>query len=219
MNVDPSGLYGVTINGQYVNGTFDISQPETYKNLTSTYVPAPTSFAHPSGYTDHSAGTNTNTGGAYGSLSDAQLGGVNAAGTVSAAYGGNATLGKGGGLQFGVYATTGEAGQSLWGGLDSGFFMTRSTSTGFGVGAGWGIDYWNGGRSNFDGQAVTNTLCFTIACGAVHTSSSSGSFIGLGLSPFGDSGGGIIPGGSFTHSNDYTTSYTIRDFINWVGRK
>ena len=213
MNVDPSGLYGVTINGQYVNGTFDISQPETYKNLTSTYVPAPTSFAHPSGYTDHGSSTNTNTGGAYGSLSDAQLGNSAAMGTLNIGYGGSAALLKGLGLEVGMYVTTGEAGQFKW---DIGSYSTFSTSTGIGAGTGLSLAYHKGGLNVFEGREVTVQACAFPSCvGVMHNGSRgiTGDANGFGVAPFGGNSKGGIPG-SFVVSTGYTNVFSLRRWWN-----
>ena len=72
---DSTGLL-VTINGMYVNGVFDISNPDTYDNLTAVYNPAPTPFFHPSGYTDYGNSSASNSNQAFGVMSDVALGNV-----------------------------------------------------------------------------------------------------------------------------------------------
>lgn len=136
--------------------------------------------------------------------------------TYSFAFGGNSTAGKGYGGQAGTFITTGGAA----GDIDVGAFVTDSETVGMGGGIGFGFDYWTGGRETFDGQAVTNTLCVFGLCGSSHQDQS-GNYIGWGVSIGGDSGGGTVPGGSFTHSNDTTRSVTARDLAerlrNWLG--
>jgi RHS repeat-associated core domain len=139
------------------------------------------------------------------------------AATYSISVGANTTPILGIGGQTGTYFTTGDKG-SIWEGGDIGVFGTGSKTVGLGAGIGIGIDYWKGGRNNFDGKAITNTLCFAVVCGAVHTDTS-GKYAGWGFSIGGDSGGGAAPGASFTHSTDYTKSLTIRDLIQLLNKK
>lgn len=124
--------------------------------------------------------------------------------TISVAAGANSTVGKGYGAQSGIYITDGgDTGCSAIGG-----FVTGSETTGFGAGAGIGFDFWLGGSEIFDGESTTNTVCFLVGCISSH-SDSQGNWAGFGIAYSGDSGGGVVPGGSFTHAKNYTKSNPV----------
>ncbi|EPL5531028.1 hypothetical protein LJI64_003112, partial [Acinetobacter baumannii] len=107
---------------------------------------------------------------------------------------------------------------SIWDEGNAGYFVTGSKTIGLGAGIGVSFDYWQGGRSGFDGKAMTNTLCGGSACIGLHTDTS-GNYAGWSFSLGGDSGGGMVPGASFTHSTDYTKSLMIRDLIQLLNKK
>ncbi|WP_252510148.1 RHS repeat-associated core domain-containing protein [Acinetobacter oleivorans] len=139
------------------------------------------------------------------------------AATYSFSVGANTTPILGIGGQTGTYVTTGDKG-SFWDEGDAGYFVTGSKTIGLGAGIGVSFDYWQGGRSSFDGKAMTNTLCGGPFCIGLHTDTS-GNYAGWGFTIGGDSGGGMVPGASFTHSTDYTKSLTIRDLIQLLNKK
>ncbi|MCG3171771.1 MAG: hypothetical protein CALGDGBN_03428 [Pseudomonadales bacterium] len=123
--------------------------------------------------------------------------------TVSLGAGGSSTVGKGYGAQSGVYVTDGgETSCPAAGG-----FVTGSKTTGFGAGSGLGLDWWIGGPEAFNGESTTETVCVLIVCLSSH--SNSHGWAGAGISIGGDSGGGVAPGGSFTHAENYTASNPI----------
>lgn len=212
-NVDPSGLmYGMS-DGDMGNFSLPSNLQFNMMNSIDTMNRFQQNQMNGSSYSPVGTGTVLAPKTSYSSSPNNLL-----AGTYSFSLGGNSTPVRGGGGQAGAFLTTGDSSSSLFKSVDAGLYGTASITTGFGAGAGVGFDYWQGGRSNFDGKAITDTICVAIICGGVH-SDSSGKYAGWGVSIGGDSGGGVAPGGSFTHSSDYTKSLTIRDLINLISRK
>lgn len=124
--------------------------------------------------------------------------------TVNGGWGANVTLGQGGGVEGGLYFTTG----GDEGCASAGAYGTASKTTGFGAGGGWSVGFYKGGLGTFNGSSKSDTVCILGGCMTRFTNSA-GQWIGVGLSGGGDSGGGTMPGGSFTHGENYTGSIPL----------
>jgi RHS repeat-associated protein len=120
--------------------------------------------------------------------------------TFSVGLGASTTPGKGIGGEAGIYATDG--GDD--GCKSAGVYATGSKTVGFSAGAGVSFAAYKGGLETFNGDSKSDTGCLGALCVSIFTNSDG--FIGGGLSYGGDSGGGVLPGGSFTHGSNYTIS-------------
>ena len=192
----PSGVGGgggVTVNGQGGNYYWQGSSSST----TTSGTTVTTSTGYSPNYVSTSYSPYTLSAGTF----------------AITTLGFNSTPGLGGGVAGG-YMVTG----TNFTNIDAGTFVSTSQTTGFGAGIGMSVDYYTGDRSAFDGRSQSNTVCLILFCSSYHTDMS-GNFNGGGFSLFGNTNGGILPGGSFTHGVGTTNSSTIRDFIEWLKKR
>lgn len=141
--------------------------------------------------------------------------------TASINFGGNITIGKGGGLEIGVFATSGKAFDNFslkkpkidWREFDAGVLIATSKTVGFGAGGGVSGTYLDGGRENIDGYSKTTTVCAVVGCVGGISNDKSKPVVGAVVSYGGNSKNGVLPGGSFTQAESDTNSITIQDIF------
>lgn len=128
--------------------------------------------------------------------------------TAYIGFGGNTTPGAGGGIEVGFFYTT----DGHYGIPDIGIYGSYAKTIGFGAGLGVNAGFIKGGRNDFNGNAYNDTSCAVIACVGVNSSSNKEP-VGLSGSLFGSKDGGVMSGGSFTHSESNTGTITIGDIF------